>query len=300
MNKWLKNNKTVIFIFIMVILVSIILYVNYFPKKQLESFDNQSNDFVLKTNDNIYDEFYCDIYDRLVYYKVKTTYETEQIVNSTKANEQSILLDIGSGTGHHVNLFQQKQIQTIGIDNSSEMIKTSKQNYPNSEFKKGDMINSSLFSPQTFTHITCFYFTIYYTNNKPLFFENCFQWLKPGGYLVIHLVNREMFDPLLNNPLLYVSPQRYAKQRLTMSKIVFNNFEYKSDFEYLPEKNKAIFHEKFYNKDKVRKNEHELFMESPEEIEAMAHQQGFITQGMVDLIKISYEYQYLYIFVKPN
>jgi SAM-dependent methyltransferase len=180
------------------------------------------------------------------------------------------------------------------------MIKVAKKNYPKGDFKQGDMMNSLLFQPQTFTHITCFYFTLYYTNNKPLFFENCYSWLKPGGHLIVHLVDGEMFDPMLNNPLLYISPQRYAKERMTSSKIIFNNFEYKSNFEYLPEKKKAIFHEKFYNKDKVRKNEHELFMEPIDEIQEMALQQGFILQGIVDLIKVSYEYQYLYIFVKPN
>ena len=133
-----------------------------------------------------------------------------------------------------------------------------------------------------------------------MFFENCYSWLMPGGYLIIHLVDGELFDPMLNNPLLYVSPQRYAKQRLTSSKIIFNNFEYKSNFEYQPEKKKAIFHEKFYNKDKVRKNEHELFMEPMNEIQDMALQQGFILEGIIDLVKVSYEYQYLYIFVKPS
>jgi hypothetical protein len=41
-------------------------------------------------------------------------------------------------------------------------------------------------------------------------------------------------------------------------------------------------------------------MESLESIVQIAQHQGFITQGIVDLIACSYEYQYLYIFVKPN
>jgi hypothetical protein len=32
----------------------------------------------------------------------------------------------------------------------------------------------------------------------------------------------------------------------------------------------------------------------------MAKQSGFIVQGKIDLIKSGYEYNYLYIFVKPE
>ena len=53
------------------------------------------------------------------------------------------------------------------------------------------------FPADTFTHITCLYFTIYYIKDKRLFFENCFKWLKPHGVLVIHLVNMNKFDPIL-------------------------------------------------------------------------------------------------------
>ena len=40
-------------------------------------------------------------------------------------------------------------------------------------------------------------------NNKQTFFNNCMDWLMPGGYLIIHLVDREKFDPILppGNPL---------------------------------------------------------------------------------------------------
>ena len=36
----------------------------------------------------------------------------------------------------------------------------------------------------------------------------------PGGYFVLHLVNRDKFDPILNtaDPLHIVSAQKYAKK----------------------------------------------------------------------------------------
>jgi hypothetical protein len=38
----------------------------------------------------------------------------------------------------------------------------------------------------------------------------------PGGTLIVHIVDREKFDPMLPaaNPLYIVSPQKYAKERI--------------------------------------------------------------------------------------
>ena len=42
-----------------------------------------------------------------------------------------------------------------------------------------------------------------------------------------------------------------------------------------------------------------MYMESEKDILAMAKQSGFIMLGKIDLIKVGYEYQYLYILQKP-
>ena len=135
------------------------------------------------------------------------------------------------------------------------------------------------------------------------FFKNCFDWLMPGGYLILHLVNRDDFDPILppGNPLMLVSPQRYAKQRITTTKVRFNDFSYSADFQLDKNKNIAKFIEKIKNDNgKVRKNEHTLYMDSQKAILVMAQEAGFILEGQIDLIKVQYEYQYLYILIKPN
>ena len=48
----------------------------------------------------------------------------------------------------------------------------------------------------------------------------------PGGYLVVHIVDRDMFDPILPpaNPLNCFLKNTH--QRITTSKIKFNNMEY--------------------------------------------------------------------------
>jgi len=130
------------------------------------------------------------------------------------------------------------------------------------------------------------------------------KWLMPGGYLIIHLVDNAKFDPILTpgNPLLLVSPQKYAKERITNTTIKFTDFSYTSDFQLDPTTNVAKFVEKFKNNnnDKIRKHEHTLYMSDKDKIIEQAQSTGFILEGQIDLIHCQYEYQYLYVFIKPN
>jgi SAM-dependent methyltransferase len=214
------------------------------------------------------------------------------------------LLDVGCGTGHHVFELSASGFDAIGIDISPSMISKAKADFPDYNFEVGDALNSSEFAPSTFTHITCMYFTIYYLQDKLLFFQNCMKWLMPGGYLILHLVDRENFDPILppGNPLLYVSPQKYAEKRITSTKVKFDNFSYSADFLLDDKTNIAKFVEKFKNDSdgKVRKNEHIMYMPPLESIVQQAQQTGFILDSKVDMVHCQYEYQYIYIFIKPT
>ena len=298
MSNWGK-----IFLFVITLLVIL----SFFKKSSSNSQEGfiQKESFVQKTGSDVYDDFYADIYDYLVYSDLKNEYELGEIINKTSPTSESIILDIGSGTGHHVGALSKDNLNVIGIDKSEAMVKKAKDNYPSAKFKTGDGNDSRLFDPNSFTHILSMYFTIYYFKNKHEFFENCYKWLKPGGFLVIHLVNKDMFDPILppGNPLLFVSPQKYAKKRITRTKVAFTDFAYESEFK-LDENNKNIcyFVEKFKNKNnnQSRKNEHLLYMDSQESILTTAQETGFILEAQADLIKSQYEYQYLYFLIKPS
>ena len=277
-----------------------ILFGNVLNKK--EGFE-QKDKVVIKEGQDVFDDFYVGVYDSLSFSKLKNDFEVGQIINTTKPTTESKILDIGSGTGHHVAQLSDKGIPTIGVDVSNYMISKAKSTYPKEQFIKGDVNNSSLFSPSSFTHITCLYFSIYYFKDKMVFFNNCMKWLMPGGYLVVHIVDRNKFDPILppSNPLLIVSPQKYSQQRITQSEVVFNNMQYKGEFALDPNTDNAVFKEKFTgNNNKVRKNTHKFTMEDEKKIVAMAKEAGFIVQGKIDMVKVGYEYQYLYIFVKPS
>jgi SAM-dependent methyltransferase len=263
----------------------------------------QNDSFLFKEGVKIYDEFYADIYDYLVFHNMKDDFEIGEIKNKTTPTSQSVILDVGSGTGHHVAKLAKDNLQVIGIDVSPSMVAKAKLKFPEYDFKVGDALDYSQFNESTFTHILCLYFTLYYFEDKRKFFSNCFDWLMPGGTLIIHVVNREKFDPILppGNPLYVVSPQKYAKERITKTKITFTDFVYSSDFELDTSRNIGTFHEKFkFNDGKVRKQEHTLYMESESDIINMAQDAGFIVNGKVDMIGCAYDNQYLYILVKPQ
>ena len=144
------------------------------------------------------------------YDEIKNDYEVVHLKRTGKIDEKSTVIDIGSGRGHHVNHYNNKGIQVQGLDNSPSMVKLAQQEYPNSKFKLGDALDSSNFQYDSASHILCLYFTIYSIEDKVKFFKNCYDWLQPGGRLVIHLVNRDKFDPILNsaNPLCFKTKAR--------------------------------------------------------------------------------------------
>jgi len=267
-----------------------------------EGFIDNTN-FLFKKDSDVYDDFYADVYDYLVFNGVKNDYEVGQIINTTEPNSKSVVLDIGCGSGHHVAKLAEKNINVIGIDISPSMINKAKENYPGLTFEVADALDNGQFKMNTFTHILCMYFTIYYFRDKDVFFRNCMDWLMPGGFLIVHIVNREKFDPILppGNPLYIVSPQKYAKERITKTKINFNEFEYTSNFELLPDNDLATFNEKFkFPNGKTRNNEHVFYMENENDIATRANNAGFLLHGIIDLMNCAYEHQYLYIFLKPS
>jgi SAM-dependent methyltransferase len=302
------SNFGKILVMISLILIVIVFFkhvdkLNPTNKSNKEGFQQQQ-EFLYKKGNDIYDDFYANIYDFLVYNETKNDYEVGVILNQSNPNTKSVILDVGCGTGHHVaKMSENKNLEVMGIDISPSMIKKAKENFPNLNFKHADVMDKNNFNNNTFTHIMCLYFTFYYIENKAQFFSNCMDWLVPGGYLVVHLVDRNKFDPILppGNPLFVVSPQKYAKERITKTKVSFNKFVYNADFKLNESSGVAIFDEKFkFNDGKVRKQEHILYMKDIGEIVNMAQNAGFILHAKVDLLKVAYEYQYLYVFTKPN
>jgi ubiquinone/menaquinone biosynthesis C-methylase UbiE len=301
--KKLSTHIKICFILILVLLLINIRYPFTINNYAIEGYQNKSKKRInYYYNFTIYDNFYINIYDKLLYNSSKLNYETKELIKIVNINKDTKLLDIGCCTGHHCKIFKDNKAKVIGLDKSKAAIKQAKKNYPKCKFVLGNTLNMDLFDKESFNVLTCFYFTLYYIKNKEQFFKNCYYWLKPGGYLAIHLVNRDKFNPIIpaGDPLFIVSPQKYAKKRITTSLVSFRTFKYKSKF--IPNKvNKDIvyFKETFKFKDgSFRINEHKLFMNDSKQIISLAQKYGFTTIAKIDLLLCNYDYQYVYILQK--
>lgn len=307
-NKMSNFGKILIFICILLAVVIFFKYVDNAVKLRqgfttIDSSEGKSEKFDYYTNDTLFDKFYSNIYDLLLLNNTKNDYEIKNIIKSTNLDKNSKILDVGSGTGHHVGELTNMGYDIIGVDKSKAMVEKSKENYPNANFQIGDVMQPSTIEPGSVSHIFVLYFTIYYIQDKTQFLKNCMKWLNYGGYLIIHLVDREKFDPILppGNPLFIVSPQKYAKERITQTKVTFNDFVYTSNFDLDTSKDIATFNEKFkFNDGRVRKHEQILYMEPVDEIVSKAQHAGFFLKSIVNMVSCAYENQFLYIFHKPS
>lgn len=273
-----------------------------FTRKHKEGF-TQSESFIMKEGPEVFDQFYSSVYDALVFNQVKNDFEIGEIINVTSPTTQSIILDIGSGTGHHVGKLIESGLIALGIDNSPSMIAKAKDNYPSGNFRLGSAEDSLLFESDSVTHILCLGMTIYSIKDKRSFFQNCFNWLVPGGYLALHLVNRDRFDPVLpvGNKLDIFAPQQFSTERVMDTRAKFDDFEYKGQFEIFP--NDLARYKEIFIDDRskvVRQNNHVYYMQPQKKILAEAQDCGFIQTAQIDLLNAGYDYQYVYILQKPN
>jgi SAM-dependent methyltransferase len=292
--------------------IIVIWVVNFFYRMResssgnLEGFEQESR-FTLKQNEDVFqDPFYVGIYDELFYKKLYNSYEVGIILNEIHPTSKDVVIEIGSKTGSYTSALQQScGCNVIGLDTSATMVDYASKKYPNCKFMQGDPLDFMSFSSEYATAILLLDFAIYYVKDRRTLFYNCYHWLKPGGYLILHLVNRHMFDPIVPaaKPLTLVSPQSVAKQRITTSDVVFDKFDYKSKFEFdQGDKNDGvtIIETMKDRRGKVRKNVRSLRMSGQKIIISEAKDAGFTMLGQYDLIKSQREYQYIYILYKPS
>lgn len=298
-NKFFDKSTTIEKLFYILIVVVVVIAIPWFTYKR-ESFKSR-NEFTIRRGQDVYDDFYVDVYDSLLYDEIRNNYEIGRLIENTSPSQQSIIADIGSTTGHTVGSLTKMGYNIIGVDPSKSMVQRARKNYPDAKFEHRDINKALTFEPASLTHITCFYFTIYIIKNKRMFFENCMRWLMPGGYLVIHLVNRDKFDPILpvGNVLVGIDPQKYSKKRITSTAASFDNHDYTAKFDLKGDD--AYLFETFKSKSdgSVRKNEHQLYMPTQSSVLAMARDAGFIMVSEHEMKSCQHDNQYIYVLQKP-
>jgi ubiquinone/menaquinone biosynthesis C-methylase UbiE len=254
--------------------------------------------------DKIYDKFYADVYDTVALDKPKVTFEAGYIKSLIDLDRgDNKILDVGCGTGQHTK-YLSEHTEYVGLDKSNDMLRHARMNINNNcRLVAGDANKLSVVAEDAFSHIICLYFTIYYFKDPDKLFYNFGRWLKKDGILVIHLVDRDKFDPVLNpaNPSRVNSIQKYADKRITSSIINFNNVTYISDF-VLKKNNMAEFQEiiRFKKTNTERRQRHIMYMFTNKKYVQIAKKNGFELQEIKSMNEVKYEHNYLFVFKKKE
>ena len=270
-----------------------------------EGFDNKnSKNTVVLRGPEIYNSFYVEKYDLLHLSKQKLHFEVNQIHKQVGKNTPCNILDIGSGIGHHINKYHSFANEAVGIDISPHMVEKANSLYPNCNIVENDALNPGAFPTNIFSHISCLSFTIYYMQNKHQFFTNSYNWLQPGGKLIVHLVDPSKFSPMVpnRNPFQSLAISNPTKSRNTKFDLELDDLSYMSKYDYYEDEKKCEFNEKITDKitNTVRLNEHVLYMPRIGEILEIAKNTGFIVLDKISMDDCNCYYQYLYVLQKPT
>ena len=236
----------------------------------------QTSPFIAKSDNDIYDTFYATVYDTLHDPSTTSKADYSKIVELTRpSRSNSVFLDIGSGTGHLVNRLEQNGYSVYGIDKSPAMVKQSLTKYPDIDVKSGDVLDPTTYDHGMFTHITCMDQTIYHIEDKHMFFRNCYNWLMPNGFLILHLIDKG--------------------ESVKDKTVEFVDFKYNRKHERKDD-GRVVVKEQFVDDilKNVRQNELTLYMDPLSRIVKMALDNGFVAHAQVNVQ--GDDSQYIYVF----
>jgi SAM-dependent methyltransferase len=264
--------------------------------------------------DDPYDTFYATVYNKIFQHDKLVQAEAAIALQDWNKSEKSgkmRILDVGCGTGVAAAFFaKQGAEQVTGLDKSVAMLNYAKDvvvpatTLTDEQKQRLDWRSSDAYGPMScqaseFTHACLLFFSVYYFQDLDVLFKNLALWIRPGGGLVIEVVNKHKFEPVpdVANPWIAVSPQKHTKERITTSAAAFDKFDY--DTKFILEGNNAEFKETFKFKDgNVRRQKHTLFMPSITKIVSVAAEQGFAYDKFMDLQIVGFNYGYLLFFTR--
>jgi tRNA (uracil-5-)-methyltransferase TRM9 len=110
---------------------------------------------------------------------------TARVQDSDKA------LDAGCGNGRLLEALKDKKIDYLGIDNSAELIKAARINYPGHEFREADILDLNNVPENDFVYIFCLAVMQHIPSRelRVKFLQNLAARLKPAGNLIISVWN---------------------------------------------------------------------------------------------------------------
>jgi SAM-dependent methyltransferase len=239
----------------------------------LEGFE-QKSPYTLKTENEIFDKFYMEIYEELHESSVIVEKQIQMLERMTQSTPHaSRWLVIGSKSGIMLHFLLKKHYKAFGVDASEKAVEYSQQKYPSISVKCGNAEqNKLLFENGIFSHVLLLNAHIYDFKNKRELLRHVYGWLKPGGCLVLSLL---------------AAGDKPHEQD-------FVGFRYQSAV------TKNSFREKFTDKlsGHIRENERKVFAESDDQILTVVKEVGFSTMGKMLFVNLQQQEETIYFLLR--
>lgn len=227
-------------------------------------------------------KLYMEHYDSITFSQKKFDYEISIIEKYLKKSimfKKTKILDIGCGTGNHTAHLNNEGYNTIGLDSSKDAVDYCINIYRHEDwFKHGNVLKPPLFRNREFSHILCLNYTIYYVKQKAELFQNCYKWLKNGGYLFLHVID--------NAEKLYLETDGWVE--------LDNNSKYRSRIDI--DKDTTYLYEKIKTSDYTLSNVHTLHhLGNRDKIVDIAIKTGFKIEKKLKIKTKGYHHHYIYV-----
>lgn len=261
---------------------------------------SQDRSYVLNQS-SIYDDFYVEIYDSLMLSGEMSSYTWNAFKKAVQPYSSAKFLDVGSGTGSMVHTVATSGYSCIGVDTSEAMIRHSSEKYPTLEFLRASVMDPMLFQRDAFFGVFCLGMTVYeWTDSQKFqFFKNSYFWIRPGGYLLLHLVDVEHFSSDVPS---HGSFKGFSYRNSIDMADDSSNVGLDSDSNMDSESSScscSVRRETFVDlaTGNVRENEMDLYLLPEKELLRLAQRAGFLMAGKWNLGSSVYKdkYQYLYL-----
>ena len=272
---------------------------------------------IILANDDLYDDFYASVYDKLAQGIERSAGKVALVMAQWKKYgmepKDMKILDAGCGTGVATLAFKKLGAGSIiALDQSEAMLRQGRnvtspattlteEQRQTIEWRHATLLNPSALAGSEVNCAVLFYFTVYYIKDLDALFRNLGLWVAPGGNLVVEVVNKYKFDPILDSasPFAGFSIQKYADKRQTKSKVAFDKFEYEAEFRLIDDSpnSGAEFREGFAFKDgSKRRQKHSFYMPEIKKIVSSATYAGWTYKAYLDTTALGFEYGYLLFF----
>ena len=259
-------------ILLLVTLIAVFIYLfsqkaiqlwSHLKKQGNEGFENSNTDEeggssnaegrVIDDPSKFYDDFYVSRIDQAYYPEGKNICRCSDLYKTAfrrlyPKKDTKVLL-AGANTGRYLDALTGVCPDTTGVVKYEGLFEIAKRNAPKAKVVLGDIAETpDIFPDNEFSHIIFEDRTLYEVDRKKAL-TNAIKWLRPGGRLVLRVVNRDKFDPMVPTavPLRGLNVQNYLAQRKQDSKVFFKDgSKIETNYTPIPSEDRAIFREDLF------------------------------------------------------